>query len=99
MTKKTVCSKCKKNPIHRNYRCKECQREYSRLDARKRYARDFKADPPEYRAKKVIDHRLKIAGDIRTPKRIRQSLSRKFGARPEQKYDANSRLQFNGVHE
>lgn len=86
-----ICRKCNKNPVHRLNQCKECLREYKRLAARKRYEKHFKAEPHEYPKlnKKSIDYRLKIEHLIRSKTSIRKSLSAKFGAQPEKKYDAN----------
>ena len=86
---RSICSKCKKNPPHRKYWCKECEREYSRLAARKRYERDFKAEPHEYKQYVKSTAWLRIEKDIRPTSDIRKSLSAKFGAQPNQKYDAN----------
>jgi len=85
MIKKTICSKCKKNPPHRGNQCKECLREY----ARKRYEDNYRAEPPEEEKNHVRPFLWGLQRHIRSKTSIRKSLSAKFGAQPEKKYNAN----------
>lgn len=83
-----TCRKCNKNPAHRHNQCMECLREYARDRARIYYAQNYKAEPHDYKPYSPSRTVLAIEKDIRSRASIRKSLSRKFGAQPEQKYRA-----------
>lgn len=82
---KKICQKCGISKVVRQNRCRPCLNAY----ARQNYEKNFKAEPHEYKQRALSCNVLAIAKDIRSKTDIRKSLSAKFGAQPERKYDAN----------